>query len=163
MNRRSNYNLSMALTYIRLAYQSASKDQDAAAKTVAEIFEREPSTYWRIRLLAVALASLVETAPAEAKCHHYSVWNYPWAQGCSVTGRAAAGFPHHLSAAAHNQWAVEITKVPPIIPPLLPEPPKDDMPVPSLEDTDFPPDCDADWCQRLKGVGMLRDHFGTNQ
>jgi hypothetical protein len=39
--------------------------------------------------------------PAQATCHHYSTWNYPWAQSCAVD----------LRPTAHSEpsnWYVEI-------------------------------------------------------
>ena len=78
-----------------------------------------------------------------AACHHYSVWKYPYPQPKCVTRLAQREEP------------------PP--PPVRPEPPPEiDIPLPSLEGMEFPPDCAADWCERLKGVGMLRDRLQTN-
>lgn len=78
--------------------------------------------------------------PADSACHHYSIWKYPWAQRCS---------DYYL-------------RPPPPMPPFktIEQPPE--IPLPSLEGMRFEADCAADWCQRLKGIGLLREKLGTN-
>lgn len=100
--RRSNYDLGMAQNYVRLALQSASQDQDAAAKVVNDILVQTPETRIRILRLATALVMLMEGTISAEACHRYSVWNYPWAQSCgSKVMRARA-------AAVDRSWYVEI-------------------------------------------------------
>lgn len=95
----------------------------------------------RLTLIVLLLAP----TPAEA-CHRFSVWKYPYPQRCAV--------------APDRTWFVELT-LPEADP--KPEPKPDiDIPLPSLEHMEFPPDCIADWCERLKGVGLLRLLRGTN-
>lgn len=90
------------------------------------------------------LLTLAFANPAEAHC--YSIWHYPWKQRCPVQRVAQIEAP--APPAKPVDW-----------PPLFDKP---DIPLPSLKDMEFPPDCDADWCERLKGIGMLREKFGTN-
>lgn len=93
-----------------------------------------------IAVLATA-AWLFATVMAQAACHHYSIWSYPWPQRCFHVVQLEA-------------------PVPPAKPAEL-EPPEPDIPLP-LMDTQFPADCDLSWCDRLKGIGLLRDKLGTN-
>lgn len=78
--------------------------------------------------------------PADA-CHRFHVWNYPWPQRC---GLVAQRDPPKPSPPPEKRF------------------PLTDFALPSLEGMEFPPDCDEDWCQRLKGVGLLREKFKTN-
>lgn len=93
----------------------------------------------------VLLVPLLLATPAEAAgCRKFSIWNYP--------------FPQHCPAVI-----AEAPKPPPR--PVYLEVPGDpdiEFALPSLENMEFPPDCDAEWCQRLKGIGLLREAFGTN-
>lgn len=95
-----------------------------------------------MKYLTIA-ALLLSTAPADA-CHHYSIWKNPWPQRCP-------GVHVHI-AQKQTPQSPPAEKTPPIE--LI-------MPLPAL-DSDFPPDCEAEWCQRLKGIGLLRDRLGTN-
>jgi hypothetical protein len=85
---------------------------------------------------------MVLTTQAEAKCHIFSVWRFPWPQHCEAPRMVA-------------QRTVE----PP--PPKLAEPPSlvTDFPLPSLDHMEFPPDSTN---ERLKGIGLLREYYGTN-
>lgn len=113
--------------------------------------DRQRAILWLLFLFAVLatvawfLASILAT-PAYA-CHKFSVWNYPFPQRCPV----------------HIAQAAIVAPNPPSRPIYLEVPgdPDIDIPLPSL-DTVFPPDCDAEWCQRLKGIGLLREKLGTN-
>jgi hypothetical protein len=52
------------------------------------------------------LVALLAWQPAEAACHHYSIWKNPWPQPrCGVAARGTD--PNDRS------WSVEITKLPP--------------------------------------------------
>jgi hypothetical protein len=53
-----------------------------------------------IKYLALGLALQAEAALAAPACHHYSTWNYPYAQ--PACGRAA------LAARNDSNWYVEI-------------------------------------------------------
>lgn len=89
---------------------------------------------------------LMLTSPAQGACHHYSVWSYPYPQRCPV----------HMAQ-------IEAPK-PPQKPAALepPDLPAIDIPLPSLENMDFPPDPTDDAGRHLKGVGLLRQYYGTN-
>lgn len=94
-------------------------------------------TKWVILFILLA-------TPAVA-CHRFSIWKYPWAQPCGFRVRMA------------QQSA-------PLPPPPVDWPPvssKPDIPLPSLEGMDFPPDATGDW-DKLKGIGLLRQLNGTN-
>jgi hypothetical protein len=96
-----------------------------------------------IRLMLIAL--LLAT-PAQA-CHRFSVWKYPYPQRCAV--------------APERVWHVEF--VLPDADPLPPQPkPEVDIPLPSLEGMEFPPDATGEAGDRLKGIGLLRQLRGTN-
>lgn len=91
---------------------------------------------------AFVLLALLAT-PAEA-CHRYSVWRFPWPQHCVI--RAAQ---------------TKAPDPPPVqLDPSAPEA-DNDIPLPSLEGMDFPPDASGDW-DRLKAIGLLRQLRGTN-
>lgn len=85
----------------------------------------------RLTIVLVLLASPVQ---AEA-CHRFSVWKYPFPQRCRVA-----------QVQLDHDWFVEFK-------------PEADIPLPSLENMEFPPDSDS---ERLKGVGLLRQKLGTN-
>ena len=57
----SKYNLGMALMYLRLAYQSMSKDQIEAARTVDDVARQNATTEERLRALAEIVLSKVKT------------------------------------------------------------------------------------------------------
>lgn len=97
-------------------------------------------------------ALLLSTAPADA-CHHYSIWKNPWPQRC----------PGVHIIQAQRMKAPSVKEAPLLNAPSAEQEPPIEliMPLPSL-DGEFPPDCDAEWCQRLKGIGLLRDKLGTN-
>lgn len=81
-----------------------------------------------------------------ADAHCYSIWKYPTPQRCGV-----------------HAAQYKLPPSPPQPPFKVVEPqPQFDIPLPSLEGMEFPPDCLAEWCQRLKGVGMLREKLGTD-
>jgi hypothetical protein len=91
---------------------------------------------------AVFLAVLLSASPAVA-CHRFSRWAYPWPQRCAV---ARVQLP--VSAPA---------------PPVKPDAPTDnDIPLPSLDRMEFPPDPPSELLDRLKGIGLLRQLRGTN-
>lgn len=96
-------------------------------------------------LTAIA-AVLLLTSSADA-CHKFSIWNYPYRQHCGIVRAQAIIAPN-----------------PPPKPLLYyaDRSPDVDIPLPSLEGMEFPPDCLAEWCQRLKGIGLLREKLGTN-
>lgn len=98
-----------------------------------------------MKLVGIAFLFFALAFPAEA-CHRFSVWHYPYAQRCS--SRVAQ---IEMPAPPSKPLDYFETKAP-----------EKDIPLPSLEGMEFPPDCDADWCQRMKGVGLLREKFGTN-
>lgn len=111
--------------------------------------QRQRLILWLLFLFAVTATALwiilsVLTTPAHAHC--YSIWHYNFPQRCG------------------SRLAQTDTPVPPSKPVYmeLPGNPDIDIPLPSLEHMEFPPDCIEDWCQRLKGIGLLREHFGTN-
>lgn len=112
--------------------------------------DRQRLIFWLLFLFAVLLtvawlAASIMATPAYA-CHKYSVWNYPWAQRCPTrVAQTEAPQPPPKPLDYYNQ-----TEAP------------TDIPLPSLEGMEFPPDCLADWCQRMKGIGLLREKFGTN-
>lgn len=87
------------------------------------------------------LTALILVSPAHA-CRLHSIWKYPFPQRCPVMAQ------------------LEARPSPPSKPAEL-EPPKPDLdiPLPSLEHMEFPPD---DLDERLKGVGLLRQLRGTN-
>lgn len=93
--------------------------------------------------LAIAMALLALASQADAKCHIYSIWRFPTPQRCEAAKVVA-------------QRTVEP-------PPKPTEPayegPITDIPLPSLEHMEFPPDSTN---ERLKGLGLLREHYGTN-
>ena len=97
--------------------------------------QREKTILALLFIIAVLVTIHWLVAPAYAACHKYSVWNYPYPQHCSIRY-------------ARREEA--------------PPPPAKDIPLPSLENMEFPPDCITDWCQRLKGIGLLRQLRGTN-
>lgn len=33
---------------------------------------------------SLVLAGLLLTTPVQAKCHHFSIWSYPWPQRCPI-------------------------------------------------------------------------------
>lgn len=57
----SKYDLGMALMYLRLAYQSMSKDQIEAARTVEVVTRQNATTEERLRALAEVVLSKVKT------------------------------------------------------------------------------------------------------
>lgn len=57
----SKYDLGMALMYLRLAYQSMSKDQIEAARTVEVVARQNATTEERLRALAEIVLSKVKT------------------------------------------------------------------------------------------------------
>lgn len=57
----SKYNLDMALMYLRLAYQSMSKDQIAAARKTRQVINGNATTEDRLRALAEIVLSKVKT------------------------------------------------------------------------------------------------------
>lgn len=57
----SKYDLGMALMYLRLAYQSMSKDQIEAARTVEIVARQNATTEERLRALAEIVLSKVKT------------------------------------------------------------------------------------------------------
>lgn len=84
------------------------------------------------------------TSHADAHC--YSIWHYNVPQHCGV-----------------HSAQYKLPPSPPQPPFKAVEPePQFDIPLPSLEGMEFPPDCLAEWCQRLKGIGMLREKLGTD-
>lgn len=97
----------------------------------------------RLSPFLIAAMWFLTTTQTEA-CHRFSIWHYPTAQRC----------------------AVRVAQIEAPVPPSKPmdyyEPKAPDIPLPSLKDMEFPPDCDADWCQRMKGIGLLRAKLGTN-
>ena len=108
---------------------------------------------WLILAAMFAFVLWAMLSPAFA-CHRFSVWKYPYPQRCSVTTHVAIETPplppkNPCIAYPEMCFAKDID-------------PTQDIPLPSLEHMEFPPDCVADWCERLKGVGLLRDKFGTN-
>lgn len=97
-------------------------------------------------MIRFTIPALLLMLPAQdVRC--YSIWHYNYPQHCGV----------------YRAQAIVSPNPPPR--PLYLEVPGDsdiDIPLPSLEGMAFPPDCDLEWCQRLKGIGMLRDKLGTN-
>lgn len=99
-----------------------------------------------IGLVALLMAStqlpLIVSLTTQADAHCYSIWRY--------------NFPQHCPA--------KVAQAPIPVPttPIYLQDEVSDIPLPSLEGMAFPPDCAADWCGRLKGVGLLRDKLGTN-
>jgi hypothetical protein len=61
MTKGSNYNLGMSLMYLRLAYQSMSKDQEEARLAVGRVVRAEATTEERLRALAEIVAAKVKT------------------------------------------------------------------------------------------------------
>jgi hypothetical protein len=118
-----------------MTYDDAVKRGAAAARALG------------LALTIVVLALMLTNASAEA-CHKFTIWHFTFPQRCSVARpvvRVAQGEPNPVLAKK-----------------LAAEPLQEDFPLPSLEGMTFPPDCDADWCQRLKGIGLLRAYHGTN-
>lgn len=104
----------------------------------------EPRQLQIALMAAMAAIGLVLATPAEA-CHRFSVWRYPYPQRCSF------------------RVAQTEAPTPPTRSPVLPEPEPDaDIPLPSLENMEFPPDATGEAGERLKGVGLLRQLLGTN-
>lgn len=85
------------------------------------------------------LTALILVSPAHA-CRLHSIWKYPFPQRCPIVAQLEA-------------------RTPPIKPSELAPKPDIDIPLPSLEHMEFPPD---DLDERLKGIGMLRQLRGTN-
>jgi hypothetical protein len=120
MTRRSAYNIDNSWNYMKLALKSANHDQDLAEETVRQctaLRGDETVDIWRregIQRMALALAALMASTSAEAKCHHYSIWKYPWPQQvCAATGKAAVvSLRGRGAAAADATWYVEITRPP---------------------------------------------------
>lgn len=102
--------------------------------------------YWLIHLAMLAVIILLAFMSYASACHRFSVWKYPFPQRCSVRPVSYIAPP---APDKDRSWFVDIA----------PEP---DIPLPSLEGMEFPPDCLAGWCERLKGVGLMRDGLGTN-
>ena len=98
------------------------------------------------RFTIVALPFLF-ASPASAHC--YSIWHYNFPQ------------PSCNTHVVQRETPQPPPKPVPSIPIYL-NVPDEDIPLPSLEHMEFPPDCLADWCQRMKGIGMLREKMGTN-
>lgn len=91
----------------------------------------------RLSLAVILALSLpVDTAAA---CRRYAIWHYRFPQRCEV------------SVAQRDVLSPPKAKPAPV-----------DIPLPSLEGMEFPSDCDADWCQRLRGIGLLRQLRKTN-
>lgn len=149
--RGSNYDLNMALNYVRLAFQSASPNREIARIEVERIIEDNIDRSQKIRLLALALIALVAATPADAKCHHYSIWKNPWPQSCrgAVAG-AVNPAPQQAAPAPDRSWYVEVTDMPKLDAP--PPPPVEHKPT-ALETLikSLPEDK-----QREIGIEMLR-------
>jgi hypothetical protein len=99
-----------------------------------------------IRAAVIAMTVILTTPPAQA-CHRFSVWKYSFPQRCAVM--------------AEKTWYVEF-QLPKVEQPPEPKPPEIDIPLPSLEGMEFPPDATGDAGDRLKGIGLLRQLRGTN-
>jgi hypothetical protein len=87
---------------------------------------------------AALIVALSQASPAQA-CRLYSIWHYNFRQHCPVA------------------VAMALAPQQPSRPPSAPPPVE--IPLPSLEHMEFPPDSDD---ERLKGVGLLRLLLGTN-
>jgi hypothetical protein len=98
-------------------------------------------------MIRLTLAVLLLATPAQA-CHRFSVWKYPYPQRCAVV--------------ADKTWYVEFQL--PETTDTLPrnDPSAPDIPLPSLEGMEFPPDATGEAGERLKGIGLLRQLRGTN-
>jgi hypothetical protein len=57
----SKYNLGMSLMYLRLAYQSMSKDQIEASRAVDKVAREEATSEGRLRALAAIVLEKVKT------------------------------------------------------------------------------------------------------
>lgn len=110
----------------------------------------------------IVAVPLLLASPAGAACHHYSVWQYPYPQPKCSVGVAQID-PAKPNSILPFPPPKPVPSGPLYIEEAEPMPDVDiTIPLPSLENMEFPPDCLIDWCQRLKGVGMLRDKLGTN-
>ena len=115
----------------------------------------------RARIIAVValLITTLSATDAATQCRHFAIWKYPWRQPCS-TGKAGAGSVHAPPASALDRtWTLEIAKA---TPDDKTKRPPDQMALPKLEDMTFPPEPDDERHQRLKGIGLLREYYGTN-
>jgi hypothetical protein len=102
--------------------------------------DRKPGwLFWLIHLAMLAFIAWAVFSGNAFACHRFSVWKYPWAQRCAV--------------APDKTWFVEV---------VLPPEPDIDIPLPSLDGMEFPPDATGDDGDRLKGIGLLRQLRGTN-
>lgn len=154
--RGSNYDLNMSLNYVRLAYQSASPNREIARNEVETMLganDHLPPNERRRRCIltfALALVTLMLETPADAKCHHYSIWKNPWPQSCrgAVAG-AVNPAPQQAAPAPDRSWYVEVTDMPKLDPP---PPPVEHKPTAlDIQIKNLPEDV-----QRQIGIEMLR-------
>ena len=97
----------------------------------------------------VAVVLILASTPAEAACHHFTIWKNPWPQHCPPSGRS------WLTAQARAP-----TTAPAPFPPSKPLDVGDSIPLPDITDGDQWGDTAG--TDRLKGIGLLREYWGTN-
>ena len=104
-------------------------------------------------VLSMAAATMIITTQrSEAACHHYTRWNYPWAQRCALVSI-------RYRTAASLLQIVKIRAKPVAAPTRVLETSREQIaiPVPSLE---FAP-C-QEGSERLVGIAKLREFWSTN-
>ena len=94
---------------------------------------------------------MLATTPAAASCHLYSTWKYPFPQRCPVRFVQTPPLPPKNPCVAFPEMCF-----------LKDIAPERDIPLPSLEGMEFPPDASGPEWERLKGIGLLRELRGTN-
>ena len=104
-----------------------------------------------ILFLIAVLATIVWlVTPVYAACHKYSIWKYSYPQPrCVLLAQQNLPLPPKSPCVEFPEMCF-LKDIGP------------DIPLPPLEDMEFPPDCISDACQRLKGIGLLRELRGTN-